>query len=289
LKRRDFLKTSGTAAALGILGFSCSKNEEKTIGIQLWTVHEALNENFDATIKIVTDIGYKRLEGYGYRDGKFFDKTPKEIKRYFSDMGVQMTSTHTDIPWIEDNAIWNYCNRAMADAAEAGCKWLIQPYYQIKREQGIDGVKRLADHYNRCGTIAKANGIKFGYHNLTHEFEELDGEIPYEVLLNYTDKDTVSFQIDTVQLVTAGYTCHEYIQQFPGRFGTWHIKDTPAGRKGDSTDLGKGVVDFKGIFDYAELAGMEDYFVEQEDFDRHWTECLKHDYDFLNHASFVKW
>ncbi len=288
--RRDFLKTSAALTLLSVLpgSISCSQvKKKKNIGVQLWTVHQDIEQDFDATIKAVTEIGYKSLEGYGYEKGKFFGRSPKELRKYLSDLGARMTSTHTDIPWNEGNVDWDYCRKAMDDAAELNCKWLIQPYYQIKRELGIDGVKRLADHYNKCGEIAKEHGLKFGYHNLTMEFEELEGQIPYEVLLNNTDKELVSFQIDTVQLVTAGYVCHEYVQRFPGRFGTWHIKDTPAGRKGNSTDLGKGVVDFKGIFENAEIAGMEDYFIEQEDFDRSRLECLKYDYDFIMEASYI--
>jgi len=293
ITRRVFLKNSAALTVLGMLpgGLSCSAaKKDKAIGVQLWTVHEDLANDFDTTIKAVIDIGYKRLEGYGYRDGKFFGKTGKELNKYLADLGARMTSTHTDIPWgnTNDPAFYDYCKTAMNDAAELGCKWLIQPYYQINRELGIDGVKRLADHYNKCGEIARAHGMKFGYHNLTQEFIELEGEIPYEVLLINTDKELVSFEIDTVQLVTAGYVCHEYVQRFPGRFGVWHIKDTPAGRKGDSTDLGKGVVDFKGIFDYADVAGMEDYYVEQEDFHMNHMETLKYDYNYLQDASFVK-
>ena len=292
LSRRNFIKTSAALATLSVLpiGLSSCNNKEKdkAIGVQLWTVNQELNRDFEATIRTVVQIGYKRLEGYGYSEGLFFGRTPRELNKFLEALGARMTSTHTDIPWNEGNADWNYCRKAMADAAELGCKWLIQPYYQINRELGIDGVKRLADHYNQCGEIAKANGLKFGYHNLTMEFDELEGEIPYEVLLNYTDKELVSYQIDTVQLVTAGYVCHEYVQRFPGRFGTWHIKDTPAGRKGNSCDLGKGVVDFEGIFNYAEVAGMEDFYVEQEDFDRDRLDCLQYDYDFLMNAPYVK-
>ncbi len=256
--------------------------KRRDIGLQLWTVNQALSRDFKATIETLVEIGYRRFEGYGYRDGLFFGRTPVELREFLAGAGARMTSTHTDIPWNDGRPDIEQARRAMADAAESGCQWLIQPYYQIDRTQGIDGVKRLADHYNLCGGLARAEGLRFGYHNLTQEFEPLEGEIPYEVLLGHTDPELVSFQIDTVQLVTAGYVCHEYVRRFPGRFGTWHIKDTPAGRRGNSCDLGRGVVDFGAIFAAAKIAGMDDFYVEQEDFDRDPFDCLRADYEFID-------
>ena len=83
ITRRDFLKTSAAVAALSVLpaGLSASAApKEKAIGLQLYSVRDDLQKDFDGTIRKVIEIGYKRLEAAGYRNGKFYGKSPSEIK-----------------------------------------------------------------------------------------------------------------------------------------------------------------------------------------------------------------
>ena len=98
----------------------------------------------------------------------------------------------------------------------------------------------------------------------------------------------VTFQIDTAQLVYGGFKCHDYVNRYPGRFANWHLKDANADGKG-STEMGAGIVDFKSLFAVAEKAGLEDYFIEQERYNMTPLQAMKHDYDFLMNASYVKW
>ena len=93
-------------------------------------------------------------------------------------------------------------------------------------------MKRLADQFNKCGEIAKANGLRFAFHNHVDEFHELEGKIPFDVMIENTDKGLVTFQIDTAQLVYGGLKCHDYVNRYPGRFANWHLKDAK-GQHGD--------------------------------------------------------
>ena len=108
------------------------------------------------------------------------------------------------------------------------------------------------------------------------------------MMIENTDKGLVTFQIDTAQLVYGGFKCHDYVNRYPGRFANWHLKDANADGKG-STEMGAGIVDFKSLFAVAEKAGLEDYFIEQERYNMTPLQAMKHDYDFLMNASYVKW
>jgi sugar phosphate isomerase/epimerase len=152
----------------------------------------------------------------------------------------------------------------------------------------IDDVKRLADQFNKVGEIARTNGLRFAFHNHIEEFKMLEGKIPYDVLLDYTENKLVTFQIDTAQMVHGGFQCHEYVKKYPGRFANWHLKD--ANLDGDgSTEMGKGKVDFKALFAVAKKAGLEDYYVEQEKYNMTPLEAIKYDYDFIMKAKYIKW
>lgn len=291
--RRDFLKASAALAALSFVpsAFSCSGGaKEKAIGVQLYSVRDDLKKDFDATMKAMVEIGYKRFEAAGYRDGKFYGKTPSEMKKYMSDLGAAMIGSHTGRGLLaeDDTEGWDWWKKNAADTAELGCKWIIQAGYPKGDIKSISDVKRLADQFNKCGEIAKANGLKFAFHNHVDEFHELNGEIPFDVMIENTDKDLVAFQMDTAQLVYGGYKCHDYVNRYPGRFSNWHLKDANPDGKG-STEMGKGLVDFETLFAVADKAGLEDYFIEQERYNMTPLEAMKYDYDFLMKADYVKW
>jgi sugar phosphate isomerase/epimerase len=181
--RRDFLKTGAALAAMGMIPASISCNQakkEKAIGLQLWSVNQAINEDFEAAIKSVVNIGYKRFESYGYTDGKFYGRTPKELKKFLADLNAQMTGSHITLNMLEadDTAGWDFWKKATADVAELGSKWIVQPRGLLRRGASISEVMQLADQFNRCGEIAKSAGIKFSFHSWMEEFAEIDGQIP---------------------------------------------------------------------------------------------------------------
>jgi len=296
--RRDFLKTGAALAAMGMVpaGTSCSPaQKEKAIGLQLWSVHQAIDEDFESAIKSVVNIGYRLFESYGYTDRKFFGRSPQELKKFLADQNAQMTGSHINLSMLEpdDTAGWDFWKKATVDVAELGCKWIVQPRWPLSRGASISNVLRLADQFNRCGEIAKSNGIKFAFHSWVDEFLETEGQIPYVVLLENTDPELVSFEIDTMMMYWGGHLPHEFVRKFPGRFCSWHLKDvsppSESRPRGNNIEIGLGIMDFKSIFEAFEIAGTTDYYVEQEVYSMPVMESVKHCYDYLNNAPFVKW
>jgi sugar phosphate isomerase/epimerase len=293
ISRREFLKTSAALAALSALPAgltaSCS-GKEKAIGVQLYSVRKDIGKDFGTVMKTLAEIGYKRFESYGYRDGKFFGKTPKEMKKYMADLGSVMTGSHTGSGLLDENDEkgWDLWKKNAEDTAEVGCKWIVQAGYPVRQLQTVSDIKRFAAQFNRCGEIAKANSLKFAFHNHIEEFHQIEGVIPYKVLMENTEKDLVTFQLDTAQMVYGGFDPVEMVHAYPGRFANWHLKDANPDGKG-STEFGEGIVDFEALFAVAALAGLEDYYVEQERYNMSPIEALKYDYDFLVKASYVKW
>jgi len=294
ITRREFIKTSMSATALSLLPISFTScqasSEEKKIGLQLYSARDNLKEDVDGTFKKLIQFGYRRFEAFGYKDGQFFEKTPKEMKKFLTDLGAQMVSSHTGMRLLdeEDNTNeWDRWRKSCSDTAEVGCKWIVQASYPTRQIQSIDDVKRLADQFNTCGEISKSYGLKFAFHNHHDEFQKIDEKIPYDVLIENTDKDIVFYQMDTGHLVLGGYQCQDYIKKYPGRFSNWHLRDVNS--EGIGTEFGKGIVDFESLFAVAEFAILQDYFVEQGQYNMAPLDALKHNYDFLTKASYVKW
>ena len=59
------------------------------IGIQLYTVRDALAEDFTGTIKKIADMGFVGVETAG-----FPGTTPAEAKKLFDDLGLVVLGAH---------------------------------------------------------------------------------------------------------------------------------------------------------------------------------------------------
>jgi len=77
---------------------------------------------------------------------------------------------------------------------------------------------------------------------------------------------SLQFQVSTMQ---KGFDPVTYFQKYPGRFLSMHCQDwvkDPSTQSGfRQVPLGKGVVDWKGVFTAAKIGGVKNYFVELEE------------------------
>jgi len=299
MNRRNFLKTTAVTAVAstvvsGNLLSSCASEKtptgKKKIGIQLYSLREDIAKDTDGTIEAVAKIGYSFIESYGYRDGKFFGKTPKEFSAQLAGLGMKMTSSHTGFGVYRDDTTeaWDAVKKNMEDTREAGSKWIVQAGYPGARYTELSQVEQLADTFNRIGTLAKQFGLKFGYHNHREEFRAIQNQIPYQRYLELTDPALVSFQMDIGHVANEMADYLAYLRLYPGRFGCLHIRDTDVKTK-VAIEMGRGHVALEEVYNLFANAGVEDYYVEQEEYNYAPIESLRMCYDYLAAAPFVKW
>lgn len=261
MKRRTFLKTTSAVLAAGLVlpKFSSAFKKDKMIGIQLYTIRDLVKEDLAGTLQILSKIGYRSVEAAGYSNRKFYGLAPIEYKKLVEGYGVKPMSTHSKFKLADADAV-------IEDTLTAGMDFIFIPWLAQDDRKTLDQYKKLADDFNRIGEKCHLAGLTFGYHNHDFEFHELEGKIPYNILLERTDPKYVSMQLDLYWMVYAGYSPLDYFKKYPGRFASWHVKDMEKGDKKESTEIGNGIIDFKEIFNKKNEAGMECYFVEQEAF-----------------------
>jgi sugar phosphate isomerase/epimerase len=270
--RRNFLKTTG----LGILGIAAASRYglsacaapkaapvKSGIGIQLYTIREDLNKDVLGSLKKVSDIGYQYLELAGYGDGKFYGYAPEELKKIVSDLGMEVISSHTG---VEVKGVDTSNVDIMAEAhAKLGVKYCIQPWLVEERRVSADSYRQFVSELNTIGGVMKKYDIQFGYHNHNFEFNEVDGLIPYtDIFMVESDPALLTFEVDLYWVTRAGYDPIKLLQDFPGRFQLFHIKDMEASEDQFFTPVGEGVIDYKEILKYKDVAGMKYMFVEQD-------------------------
>lgn len=132
----------------------------------------------------------------------------------------------------------------------------------IRDDIGLDTWREIADEQNVRGERCRKAGLTYGYHNHHFEFAEVDGVLPYDLLLERTDPQLVALEADLGWMHVAGVDPLVYFDRFPGRFPVCHVKDVLA--DGSFADPGQGTVDFQRTFDAAEHAGLRHYFVEHD-------------------------
>jgi sugar phosphate isomerase/epimerase len=256
--RRDFLKKSVLiAAAVPLLQnemMAASRLSGKT-GLALYTIRDAMGSDPAAALAQAGATGYNWLEAAGYSDRAFYGMKPAQFGRLVKRNGMELISTHNQIRPENDDIM-------IEDAVEAGLKYMILPSLPHEWSSSIDGYKKAAEYFNRAGEKCKRAGLRFGFHNHQIEFMEIDGRVPYEVLLENTDPKLVLFEIDLAWITAAGKDPLVYFAKYPRRFELWHMKDLSP-EKQDAT-LGEGIIDFKPILAKAKESGMKYWFLEQD-------------------------
>ncbi len=264
--RRSFLKTSAMLSAGLLVSPQLFAYDKKYIGLQLYTVRNAMGKDAAGTLAKVAQIGYNSVEG-GYGDGKFYGLDGKAFGAILKQNNLIMPSCHYQLGEASAAAkgtILNGWDKAVDDAAAIGLKYMVCAWLAPSERGSLDHYKKLAEDFNKAGQACKRAGIQFCYHNHDFEFIQEDGKYPYETLLDNSDKDLVKMEIDLYWLTKAKQDPIALIEKHPGRFPLWHVKDMDNTPKQMFTEVGNGVIDFKKIFAHSNKAGLKYFFVEQD-------------------------
>ena len=221
--RREFLKVSGTLA-LGSMVLPAFARAPKiqNVGIQLYSVRKEMLTDAVGTLKKLASIGYKELESARSEKGNYYGLTPKEVKTITSDLGMKMRSGHVHID--------NNWQQSIDAAAEIGQDYLVCSLLP-SRGQTIENYQRVADTFTKAAEDCKKVNITFGYHNHEYEFEKVNGQVLYDILLNKTDPELVKMELDLGWVIVTGNDPIAYFEKYPGRFPLWHLKDMDARKK----------------------------------------------------------
>lgn len=287
--RRKFIQTGSLLTATMMAGnaFGSYFILHKDVGLQLYTVRDEL-KNLDNAIKQVSLAGYNNLElyGYDYKTRLFFGKTVQQFSDLLKQNNLKTASGHYGISDMLYEPVYNWDSwkKLLEDATILGNKYVVIPHLDDSHRTAED-YKRIADRLNKGGEMSKAAGLTTAYHNHNFEFDKLGDTCGFEILLKGTDPKLVKFEMDLYWVHYAEQNPTEWFAKYPGRFPMWHIKDmaasTPGQPKGQTCEVGKGIIDWKEIFAKKRVAGLEYAFVEQEQYTRPVFESIKISADYM--------
>lgn len=251
----------GLLVGLGTLGIAAcapvnaaGSAEPDRIGVQLYTVRDLLQQDFEGTLTQVARAGFKELEFAGY-----YGKSPEQVRELLDRLDVSAPSTHIGIDLLRQDLAGQ-----LRAARTIGHQYVVVPYLvENQRPTDVAGWQRLAAELNRFGAAAREQGLRLAYHNHDFELTALPGgRTGLDVLLAETDPELVDFELDLYWTVFAGHDPLRLFAQYPGRFPLWHVKDMNAARQ--MVPVGQGTIPFAAIFARASQAGMRHFFVEHD-------------------------
>ena len=228
------------------------------VGLELYSVRDALKQDPNGTVRAVAKMGYQCVEFFGpYFE--WSESQTRQTRKLLDDLGIRCYSTHNGY----DNFNQQNLSRARDMNLTLGCKYVVMA--SSPEQTSLDGWKSVADTLNSAAEQLEGAGLKVGYHNHQAEFTPLEGKRPIEVLAKNT-KPSVMLQLDVGTCIEAGSDPVAWIKANPGRIRSIHCKDwSPDPAKGYKVLFGEGVADWKKIFAAAEGGGgLEYYLIEQE-------------------------
>jgi len=269
MDRRSFVKqTSFWAAATAFVpNLEWPFKRINQFGAQLYTVREEMKFDPANTLLRIREMGYQFLEHAGYDEGEFYGMSAEDFRTLCYQRGLRVMSGHVQTGFTEptkQRTMVRNWEAALDDFKEMNQDFVVLSYLQELERKTIDDYKRIADLLNDCGEQARKRGIRMAYHNHDFEFTKIDGQTPYDVLLENTDEKFVTMELDLYWIHKAGLDPIDYFEKYPGRFELWHVKDMDNTEEQFFTEVGSGVIDWQRIFKHAKKAGMRHFFVEQD-------------------------
>ncbi len=280
--RRSFLKATSVLSASFLIAPPDFKDTKPTIGLQLYTVRDAMAADPLGTLAKVAAVGYNSVEGATYTGSeKFYGMIPGEFKKVLKKNGLMIQSSHYRLGedkekgGIVKGTILHDWDRAVDDATEAGIKYLVCAYLSETERGDLDHYKKIVEDLNKAGERCKKSGIQLCYHNHDFEFKfSLNGKLVYDIILDNTDPKLVIQQMDIGNMYGAGGRALEILKKHPGRFKSMHVKDeiksTTGAEMNDkyvSTILGKGILPVHEIVNqFKEKGGTTEFIIEQESY-----------------------
>ena len=265
MTRRDFVLAAcagvGAVTVPGMAGArvpnprlaSTMTHGPQPIGLQLYTIRDLMEQNFEYALRQVAEIGYREVEFAG-----LFDHAPKKVATILSKTGLTTPSSH-----ISFDRLRTGLQGVVDEAQTLGNQYVVCPSIDGSLQKDAAGWRRAAADLNRAGNSLQRVGLRLAYHNHDAEFHPLpNGEIGYDILLAECDPKFVKMELDLYWITKGGRDPLEYFAKWPSRFPLVHVKDMAG--NGGMTAVGQGHIDWARIFAKRRDAGIEHFYVEYD-------------------------
>jgi sugar phosphate isomerase/epimerase len=286
MKRRDFLYHAAAGAAgmafvpSFLSGCKPAGDPLHEFGLITNVVQKMIGKDHRGTMALLAEMGYRYLEF-----GGTWDEKPSELKAYMDQIGLVPLAGGTSIQEFQGDGLQKAIDQCLEmEKQYLVCYW---PWMDSGDNPTWDKVKFAVEESNRFGQACNAQGLRFAYHNHDQEFGSLDGRVIYDYILDNTDPELVTMEIDLYWSHKGGADIREYFKKYPGRFELVHVKDSYDTPDRESfACVGSGIIDFPDLFSYREIAGFKHLIVENDRPDTDEESCARSSIEYLQSLNF---
>lgn len=191
---------------------------EKTlpVGLQLYSVRDFLQNDFEGTLKKIKDMGYDYVEPAG-----FYGMTAEKFSEGLKKAGLTAICAH--IPYAEMMADGD---KVVNDCLTLGIKYVAIPYLDEKTRPGSDDFENVLETIRAFGKKCADSGIQLLYHNHDFEFIKMpDGRYGLDYMYESVDASLLATELDCCWVNVAGESPADYVRKYAGRCPVVHLKD----------------------------------------------------------------
>ena len=284
MQRRTFLHTLGAALATPSLACAMSHagvsgdRRLKRIGIQLYTLRDAARADLDRTLGDIAAAGYTDVEML--MSLRNFNHPPTEVRRMLDAHGLRAPSTHIGTATLAN------VDGAVEEVRVLGHRYLILADLPADARRSLDAFAAYADRLNRAGEAARKHDLWIAWHDEADDFKTFNGQQGYDALVSKLDPNLVRLQLDTGNAAVGGRDPLDLMKRYGDRYYSFHIKDAPGIPSPHDVELGKGIVDLRGILSRVKNLDDKYFYVEQETYAGTPLEAVQRDYAYLSKLEF---
>lgn len=265
------------------------------IGLQLYSVRDKMQEDVEATLKAVKEIGYDYVEFAGY-----FDHSAEELAALLKKYDLQCLSVHQGLDFYREKG-----EAGIEFVKALGAKYSVIPWYS--KDHYIKDFDGTLAYFTEMAKMLADGGLSMLYHNHDFELAKVGDDTILDQLYTKVPADLLNPEFDVCWIKYAGYEPCDYLRKYAGRYKIVHLKDFTCKKLGGgpvyalidkdgneikSTSreenefyfrpLGAGLQNIPEIIATA-IAGGADYFIVEQDstYEQDSLEAVKQSREYL--------
>lgn len=238
------------------------------LSVQLYTVREALDADFDGTIDRIASLGFERVEPYN------FAANTEALASALARNDLTAPSGHAPLLSGDRDLIFEA-------ARTLGIGTVIDPFADPARWSTEEAIAQTAEALNEVAALGGEYGITVGYHNHWWEVEtDFGGRTGLEFLAERLDPAVV-LEVDTYWAAVGGQDPAELLGKLGDRVRFIHVKDGAVDRDNKSqVAVGSGRMDIPAVL--AAASSVEVGVVELDDSAGDLFQALEESLRYLN-------
>lgn len=240
----------------------------KPLSIQLYTVRELAKDGKQLDVlKKIAEIGYAGVEGY------YSQWSPAEFRKIVEDLGMKVSSYFGGVPTPENVGEFIDTAKTLGTSLTVAGFW-------IPDLESVEAIEKSAAKLNAVVPTILDAGLSFSLHNHWMEFEDRDGKLVVDRLLELVPGLTLELDI---------YWCSNFgahkpeamAAKYADKVKLMHVKDGPLVKGEPHVAVGQGKVNVPATIHAADESVVEWMIVELDECGTDMMKAVEESYEYL--------